>query len=97
MDFPTSYLRFSSKILGITCKYFHFIKHIEEAFCGFTEGAEEETALLWPFSERYAGTGVMRNPRNKRQGEPVSGFTEMCLAYGATTPCKLNSSGQCQG
>lgn len=48
------YLRFSFKILGITWKYFHSIKHIEEGSCGFTKGAEEEKALLWPFSERYA-------------------------------------------
>lgn len=59
------YLRFSSKVPGITWKYFHFIKHIKEGFCGFTKGAEEEKALLWPFSGSYALTGVMRNLRSK--------------------------------
>lgn len=53
--FPLSVcLRFNS---GITWKCFYFIKHMREGFFAFTEQAEEEKALRWPFRERCALTG----------------------------------------
>lgn len=91
------YLRFSFKILGITWKYFHSIKHIEEGSCSFIKGAEEEKAHSSPSLRGMLEPGVMRNLRSKPWGEAVSGFIETCLAYGVMTPCKLNSSEQCQG
>lgn len=38
------------------------MKYMRESFFGFTKGAEEKKALLWPFSERCAFTGSDEKP-----------------------------------